>query len=227
MTADPDALPRIMLPPPPPPTWSPLLPTPDLRTALWLVQGESIQLQKDAEADVRSKTGGTGYKYTYTRLVTVHDAVLPVLTKFGLLWQTLPSVLDGEPALHYRMTHLESKEVDEATMLLMLGKGASPQDQGAAISYARRYALLAYLNLVPAETDDQNRRPAALNTAGERRRLAAAVQAGALTGRDVKMVLTKAGLAFGSTVNTLFSKVPSERVDELERALREQAPSEP
>jgi ERF superfamily len=59
----------------------------------------------------------------------------------------------GHPALRYRITHVPSGEYDEDVMPLMCAS-LDPQGQGSALTYARRYALLAVLNLAPGEDDD-------------------------------------------------------------------------
>jgi hypothetical protein len=66
---------------------------------------------------------------------------------------------DGEPALTYRLAHAPTGDAIEGTMPLLLSKNDA-QGQGSAITYARRYALCAVLNLV-ADDDDDGARAAA------------------------------------------------------------------
>ncbi len=133
------------------------LPVENLWTALLAVQGEAIRIQKNAEAEVQTKTGRT-YKYKFATLALIHEHVLPVLTKYGLLWRTLPSLVDGKPALAYSMMHVATGGAEEGVMSLALGANAGPQEQGSGLSFARRYALMSVLNLVPTETDDDGAR---------------------------------------------------------------------
>lgn len=86
--------------------------------------------------------------------------VLELLTKHGLVWITKPTLVPAQdgallPALTYTLTHAESGHGISATMLLEQAK-RDPQGQGSAITYARRYALMAVLGLVADEDDDGN-----------------------------------------------------------------------
>lgn len=78
-------------------------------------------------------------------------AVLPILNKHNLVLLQQPTVQDGKPALRTVLMH-SSGEVLESTMLLQATKD-DPQQQGSAITYARRYSLLSWLGLV-ADVDD-------------------------------------------------------------------------
>lgn len=121
--------------------------TGSLLEAILAVQAEVGTLPKNAV--------NPHFKSKFTPLDTIVETVGPVLVKNGLVWRTYPTVKDGRPALRYRMAHAPSGEVDEDTMLLMATK-EDPQGQGGGITYARRYALCAYLNLVADEDDDGN-----------------------------------------------------------------------
>jgi hypothetical protein len=58
--------------------------------------------------------------------------------------------------LAYRLVHAATGDALEGSMPLML-KSADPQGQGSALTYARRYSIMAVLGLVPDEDDDGNR----------------------------------------------------------------------
>jgi hypothetical protein len=116
------------------------------------VQGEAPTLPKDAT--------NPHYKSKYTPLDTIVERIGPILNKHGLVWSTLPGRDEhGDPALTYRLSHAPTGEVLEGTMPLLLSK-QDAQGQGSAITYARRYALCAVLNLV-ADDDDDGQRAAA------------------------------------------------------------------
>jgi hypothetical protein len=121
--------------------------------ALLAVQGDAIRIQKNATASVETR-GGRNYTYGYVKLDAVHEQVLPVLAKHGLVWLTRPTTLDGRAALGYALRHVPSGDEISDTMLLSISQAAGPQDQGSGITYARRYSLLSVLNLVPGDTDD-------------------------------------------------------------------------
>lgn len=119
-----------------------------LMDALLAAQAEAPKIQKDAL--------NPHFKSKYMSLDTIIGEVGPVLSKHGLIWVTLPCRDEkGEPALRYRMIHAASKEELGDTIPLLLSK-ADPQGQGSAITYARRYSLVALLNLVADEDDDGN-----------------------------------------------------------------------
>jgi|HubBroStandDraft_6_1064221.scaffolds.fasta_scaffold01839_24 hypothetical protein len=119
--------------------------------ALLAVQAEAPTLQKDAI--------NPHFKNKYVSLDTLMDAVLPILNKHGLVWVTMPSQdAEGRPVLRYRLIHAAGKSQAErnsieGSMALMLTK-QDPQGQGSAITYARRYSLMAVLGLVANEDDD-------------------------------------------------------------------------
>ena len=119
-----------------------------LLEALLAVQAEVPTLPKDAT--------NPHFKSKFTPLDTIVEYVGPILNKHGLVWSSWPTVNEsGDPALRYKLAHAESGEALEDTMSLLLVK-SDPQGQGSAITYARRYALCAVLNLVADEDDDDN-----------------------------------------------------------------------
>lgn len=123
-----------------------------LMDALLAVQLAAPRLQKDASAEIVSQRGK--YSYRYLTLDSLMDAIVPVLGSHQLVWMTLPTRDDqGDPALTYRLTHIPSGEAIEDTMPLMITKD-DPQGQGSAISYARRYSLMAVLGLTAGDDDD-------------------------------------------------------------------------
>jgi hypothetical protein len=126
--------------------------TGSLLLSMLAVQSEAPTLMKDSKATVRSDKGS--YTYTYIGLDTVVEKVGPLLHKNQLVWTTKPSYIEGVgPSLKYKLAHAATKEFEEGEMLLLLPKN-DPQGQGSAITYARRYALCAVLNLVADDDDD-------------------------------------------------------------------------
>lgn len=131
---------------------------PTLEDALLLVQDRlaELGLGKDSQGEIAgtNKSGARfSYNYRYLSYPKLLDAVRPVLAAAGLVWQTLPTTLDGKPALKYRLLHAPSKEAVEGAMLLMMDKQTS-QAQGSALTYARRQALMAVLEITPDDDDD-------------------------------------------------------------------------
>jgi hypothetical protein len=126
----------------------------DLHTAVLKLQSEIGTLQKNAI--------NPHFKSRYISLENLVEAVQPLLTKHGLIWHCYPSHYDGSPILVYTLTHAESGEGMGAEMPLLLDK-QNAQGLGSAITYARRYALCAVLNIVADVDDDGNKASAKTN----------------------------------------------------------------
>jgi hypothetical protein len=123
--------------------------------ALWNVQKNLPTLGKDSTAKIPTKSGGE-YSYKYVSLDHLMEKVLPLLNEHKLVLIQSPGFVSPEsiiPVLRTKLIHYPSGEVHEDTMLLA-ASGTSPQDQGGAITYARRYALMAMLGLVADEDKD-------------------------------------------------------------------------
>jgi hypothetical protein len=92
----------------------------------------------------------------FATLAGIMDAVRPVLAKHGLVVAQHPSCAGTAenplPALRTVLLHA-SGEREEDVMLLAVDR-PGPQAQGSALTYARRYAVLAILGLVGDEDDD-------------------------------------------------------------------------
>lgn len=92
-------------------------------------------------------------KSRYPSLAVIRDAVMPPLTAEGIALTQLPITSDTHvgcvTVLWYKDQYLKS------TFLLPLAK-ADPQACGSALTYARRYSLLAICNLAGDEDDDGN-----------------------------------------------------------------------
>jgi hypothetical protein len=109
---------------------------------------DTISLAREASGQVQNRT------YKYLTIDKLHSEVFPKLKEHGLVWITMPAGLDdGQPALYYELGHVESGESISAAMPLCLAK-LDPQGLGAAITYARRYALLSVLGLIGEDDTD-------------------------------------------------------------------------
>lgn len=89
----------------------------------------------------------------FVSLPKLLDSVRPVLNNCGLVLAQHPTTLDGAPALRTQIIHGETGEFIEDIMPLLLSK-QDAQGQGSALTYARRYAILALLGLAGDEDDD-------------------------------------------------------------------------
>jgi hypothetical protein len=87
----------------------------------------------------------------------VVNAIKPLLDECGLLAHQPLKFVDGEQFLITEIIHVESGESIKSEMQLkMLVEKASAQGLGSAITYGRRYALCAILNIVETSDDDGN-----------------------------------------------------------------------
>lgn len=100
------------------------------------------------------------YKSKYIALADLIKEVRPVLAKFGLaIIQGVSG--DGEKAviITTRIIHESGEWIEEAFTMPVVAKGAkeaTPQDYGAAVTYARRYSLAGILGVASEEDDDAN-----------------------------------------------------------------------
>lgn len=122
-------------------------------------QAEFPKLQKDGE--------NPHFRSAFVTLDNILDKVVPVLNRNGIMMSQGVTTLKGEPALKTMLT--DGTDVIETTMLLMM-KSADPQGQGSAITYARRYSLMAILGLSAGEDDDGNSANEAENARQEQER---------------------------------------------------------
>jgi hypothetical protein len=122
--------------------------------AVLKVQAKLPTMPKDRKVKVQTKSGGE-YEYSYTPLDTIVERVgPPLLAENGLVWMTFPRrSANGELVLRYRLSHAATGEVLEDEIPLML-EHQDAQGLGSAITYARRYALCAVLNIVGDADDD-------------------------------------------------------------------------
>jgi hypothetical protein len=117
--------------------------------------GALLKLQDAAPILKAGETAQIGTrKYKYAPLDVIMEKIGPLMIKNGLVWTTRPSGTAEAPTLVYELIHCESGEAIAGEMPLMIGDSPTSQALGSAITYARRYALTAVLNLVADEDDD-------------------------------------------------------------------------
>lgn len=127
----------------------------DIYEALFALQAEPPVLVKDKKGQVGSQTT------RYADLVQAHAVILPRLCALGLLWITAPTLRmvpgpsgaqDPRFVLDWTLRHIASKTQIEG--IYPLPAGANPMQNGSAISYAKRYALIAATNTTAEGEDD-------------------------------------------------------------------------
>lgn len=102
-------------------------------------------ITKDESADAGS------YTYDYASLASIVHAVRPVLAEHGLA--PFQNVHRDDAGLAVTTTILHVSGEREECGPLSFPRGNNPQTTGSAISYFRRYALLAALGLAPEDDD--------------------------------------------------------------------------
>lgn len=150
-----------------------------LAAALVKAQAHMTNAPKETKGQV-----GNAVRY-YTDLPTLTDLVRPILARQELAFVQLPSGgTSGTVSLTTRLLH-SSGEWIEDDYSMPAGQGA--QGVGSALTYARRYALMALLGIA---ADDDDGAAASQGQAGARKRPAT-------TGKAVTPAqLTKLGASF-------------------------------
>lgn len=124
-----------------------------LAAALAAFQAEAPTFNKSKTAKVKMKTGGE-YTYKYADLGDIIPIVGPLMAKHGLSWSAKPAVTeDGQMVLRFTLRHVSNQE-DAGEMPLGVERSCKPQELGSAITYMRRYAMTAQLNIATEEDDD-------------------------------------------------------------------------
>jgi|GEM_PF-5916591 len=98
---------------------------------------------------------GAKYSYNYADLGSVLDAVTDALHDNGLVVAQPLDVIDGRPVVRTTLLHTSGERI-EGNALVVYTNTTDPQAYGGGITYTRRYALMAMLNL-STEDDDGNR----------------------------------------------------------------------
>lgn len=117
--------------------------TDEIVTALQKALAEMPDVTRD------SKVEAGAMRYKFATLGAVLSAVRPVLAKHGLSIMQTP-VAQGE--VESTILHSSGQWLTTAP-LVVIANNHSPQGQGSAISFARRYALLSLLCLATEDDD--------------------------------------------------------------------------
>jgi hypothetical protein len=121
-----------------------------LAEALAALQRALPEVKKSETAEVPTKAGGM-FRYTYAGLAAITAQIMPALGELGLSFSARPTVNErGQFVLAYELLHVCGEHREGEYPL----SGSTPQQQGSAITYARRYSLLAVTGLAPDEDDD-------------------------------------------------------------------------
>ena len=115
----------------------------NLTKALFEFQGKVTSVKKSAK--------NPHFKSNYADLSSILEVINPILQECGLFVTQHPH----EDVLTTTIYHAESGEFMQSEQVLRMKDANNPQQQGSAITYARRYALASIFNL-NQEDDDAN-----------------------------------------------------------------------
>lgn len=116
----------------------------ELAAALSKAQGQIMGAKKDSQNPF--------FKSNYADLASVWDAIREPLSKNGLaVIQTMEAAVGEETLLHTTLCHSSGQWI--RGYLAIKAKDTSPQAQGSAITYARRYALAAIVGVAQIDDD--------------------------------------------------------------------------
>lgn len=119
---------------------------PTLAAALVAFQADLPKIQRTERANI-----GT-YGYDYASLDKITPIILPKLSAVGIAYTAPPSMIDGVFGLFAQLVHTSGEAIGG---LYPLGNpNGKAQDIGSAITYARRYALLALTGVQPDDQPD-------------------------------------------------------------------------
>lgn len=124
----------------------------NINQVILAVQRMNITVKKRARGAVRADKVDR-----YADLKEVNAEVLTVLNNLDTTWSCEPTLLPdsaqgpGRFVLRYELLHVPSETAKHGDYPLGAGK---PQEMGSAITYARRYALLAVTGVIAEDDDD-------------------------------------------------------------------------
>ncbi|YCK35139.1 ERF family protein [Actinomadura sp. ATCC 39365] len=114
-----------------------------------------LMLQADPPVLEKNKQGQVGNQKTkYADLVQVNAVVLSRLNALGCVYTTKPTMRPDDPkfVLRYSLKHVASGTEESGEYPLKLSE--NPMQMGSAITYARRYVLLAITGIAAEDEDD-------------------------------------------------------------------------
>lgn len=119
-----------------------------LHASLVAALAELTVVEKGNTAKIPTKDGGS-YSYSYADLPDVVRLTRPALAAHGLV--ALTPIVDG-PAVRVLIVHESGEMLDLGSFPFPPGRDA--QATGSAVTYHRRYALLAALGIAADDDDD-------------------------------------------------------------------------
>lgn len=118
----------------------------ELSKALTKFQKAAPKIEKNREAKIGS------YSYKYADLSDVIDKIRLPLADSDISYVQSPTTLNAEPALTTLLMHSSGEWIEDTMLLKELQN--TPQGQGSAITYGKRYALTSMLGIVADADND-------------------------------------------------------------------------
>jgi hypothetical protein len=123
-----------------------------LHAALATAQGAMKNPERNRTVHVRTDKGS--YTFDYATLDSIIDGAREALSKNGIaVTQALERTHDGQTVMVTRLLHKDGGCL-VSELPVDLPRGGRIQELGSLITYARRYALCAILNIAAEEDDD-------------------------------------------------------------------------
>ena len=117
------------------------------------VSAALVAIQADLRNPAKDKTANTGtYSYKYADLASILDLIRPILAKHQCALTQDVRMEDGRLLISTRLIHSSGESLEFGPLAGSVG--GSWQQTGGGITYARRYALQAILNIAADEDDD-------------------------------------------------------------------------
>lgn len=124
----------------------------ELAAAIVKAAAELRDIDRGGSASIPTKSGGS-YSYKYATLPGILQAVRPILQKHGLaVLQNASEGSNGSVDISTMLVHSSGEYLVLDPLPMPLGNTA--QETGSAITYGRRYQLLAALGLSADDDDD-------------------------------------------------------------------------
>lgn len=111
------------------------------------IQKLNLHIGKNAQAGAWAK-----WWYKYATLDKIWDEINDKMTELELVESSHLKVIDGESYIESQI--IDKENWDTISSVFPVDKTLSPQDIGKAITYGRRYNLVALLNLKVVGDDD-------------------------------------------------------------------------
>lgn len=120
-----------------------------LAAALATARAKFTPLKKSRTAKIKSEKGS--YEYHYADLADLFDSVVPALSANGIVLTQPLQFHDGHLLVETQLSHASGEWMSS---LYPVPTFTRAQDQGSALTYAKRYAASAILAIASEDDDD-------------------------------------------------------------------------